>query len=214
MRFKSKYFLWFCLAIMAGFLFIGIFFPETLLKWLRHPEYYNHAKFIHVLSVTLFFSNAVIGAIWETRSMLTKRMEIVRYTYQTVVWLDATFTAPLIILAVLSGIMLGTVLGGVWNIGWISLAFTFFFISGAVWVLADIPTQYKINRIFNEIPDATGECPPRLMRLLWLRAVISLLGILPLIAAFYLMVHKPDIPSVAKWHGDAKIHTTSASPKK
>jgi len=177
----------------------GLVFPQNFTSLLKAPQFYVTAKFFHILCVTLFFGNAVIGMLWETRSLLSGKPEIVRFTYQTVVWMDAVFTAPLIIISVVSGIMLGTILGGVWTIGWISLAFILFFVSGAVWILADIPTQYKINQLFQNVEIGTESLPSRLTRLLWYRLGISICGTLPLLTIFFLMVHKPEITPVAKW---------------
>jgi len=196
---KTKRLLLFYLSTMLVLFLWGLVFPQNFTSLLKAPQFYVTAKFFHILCVTLFFGNAVIGMLWETRSLLSGKPEIVRFTYQTVVWMDAVFTAPLIIISVVSGIMLGTILGGVWTIGWISLAFILFFVSGAVWILADIPTQYKINQLFQNVEIGTESLPSRLTRLLWYRLGISICGTLPLLTIFFLMVHKPEITPVAKW---------------
>jgi len=146
----------------------------------------------------------VIGTIWETRSLLNGRPEIIRYTYHTVVWLDAVFTAPLILISVLSGIMLATILGGVGEIGWVSNALLLFLLSGVVWISADIPTQYRIKRHFEALAGDCRELPRPLRRLLWWRMAISAAGTLPLLVIFYLMIHKPALPTVAAWLGLGK----------
>ena len=63
-------------------------FPHGFEAFLSRPELYLHAKLAHVLAATLFFGNVVIGTIWETRSLVSKRAEIIRYTYATVAWLE------------------------------------------------------------------------------------------------------------------------------
>ena len=181
---------------MLSLLVAGLLFPEQFTSLLERPELYLHAKFVHVLCVTLFVANAVIGTIWETRSLLSKNIGVIRHTYQTVVWLDAVFTAPLIIISVMSGITLGTILGGVWSLGWLSVAFALFLFSGAVWVIADIPTQYKVNQHFRALSEDAQEIPAPLLKLLWRRTGISLLGTAPLIIIFYLMIHKPALPTL------------------
>ena len=135
----------------------------------------------------------MIGTLWETRSLMSKNPEVIRHTYQTVVWLDAVFTAPLILISVLSGILLGTVLGGVWSMNWLAAGFTLFLISGGLWVALDIPTQYKANRLFQQVPPGAVTLPPELLRVLRLRVGINLFTILPLLVIFYLMVHKPEL---------------------
>jgi uncharacterized membrane protein len=156
------------LGIMSLLIALAFIFPERFTAILKaHPELYLHAKLAHILSATLFFGNVVIGTIWETRSLLSKRLELIRHTYETVAWLDAFFTAPLILVAVLSGLMLGTLLGGVFSMGWLTLAFGLFVLSGLVWVAFDIPTQKRVKRIFAELPAGGGagdEVPEELVR--------------------------------------------------
>jgi uncharacterized membrane protein len=195
---KTKIFLYLSLSLMATLIVYGLWFPDRFEAALRKPEFYIHAKFTHILCVTLFFANAVIGMIWETRSLLTDDPKIVQHTYNTVVWIDAVFTAPLIIASAVSGIMLGTILGGVWTIGWISISFALFFLSGLIWVVADIPTQYKVKAQFKILTPDACSLPPKLRKLLWQRMAISLAGTLPLLLIMYLMVHKPDLPKASQ----------------
>lgn len=187
---KTKYILFFYLTVMATLIALGLFYSPTLSAWLYRPDWYLHAKFTHILCVTLFFGNVVIGTLWETRSLLSNDSQIIRYTYRTVTWLDAFFTAPLILISLISGLMLGTVLGGVWTLPWLSRAFLLFLFSGAVWIAADIPTQYKINRLFRDIRDDEPP-PPKLLRWLWFRVGLNIFAIVPLLMVFFLMVHKP-----------------------
>lgn len=190
---KTKPILIFNVSLMGLLLACGFLFPRQFTAFLERPELYLHVKFIHILSVTLFFANTVIGSIWEMRSLYTGKPVIIEHTYKTVLWLDAVFTAPLIIFSVLSGIMLGTILGGVWSMGWLSVAFLLFLLSGVVWIVADIPNQHKVNRLFALMPAGAETLPPELKRLLWRRMLINFMGFAPLLVIFFLMVHKPDL---------------------
>jgi len=133
---------------MAGMIFTGIVFYHEIKDLLSRPRLYPHVLFIHIISVTLFFSNAVVGILWELRSLVSGRREIIMHTYNTVSWLDARFSSPLIIIAVTSGIILSLMLGDIWKIGWLFTAFLLFLFSGLVWVIIDIPTQYRITKFF------------------------------------------------------------------
>ena len=66
---KTKKVLVFFLAIMAGIILLAVVFPDQLKEFLNRPSSYPHVLFIHILAVTLFFSNAVIGILWESRSL-------------------------------------------------------------------------------------------------------------------------------------------------
>ncbi len=196
---KTSRILIFNVGLMAFLLLAGLLFPRAFTSMLERPELYLHVKFVHILCVTLFFANTVIGTLWELRSLTSDNPIIVEHTYRTVLWLDAVFTAPLIIFSVMSGIMLGTILGGVWSMGWLSLAFLLFLLSGLVWIVADIPNQHKVKRLFAEMPKGSEVLPAELKKLLWRRMIINFLGFAPLLIIFFLMVHKPDLPPLSAW---------------
>lgn len=184
---------------MASMIVFGLIFPITFKSLFSHPEFHVYAKFLHVFSVTLVFANAVIGTLWETRGLLSKRAEIIRYTYQMVTWMDSVFTAPLVVVSVLSGILMATNLGGVWNVGWISVAFVIFLFSGLFWVALDIPTQYRVNRLFHQLNDNIEVLPSQITRLLWFRLGVNLFSLFPLVLVFFLMIFKPEIQPVSEW---------------
>lgn len=187
------------LVLMAVMILSAVLFPDELRELLGRPSAYRHVLFAHILVVTLFFANAVVGILWESRSLASGRRDIIFHTYETVAWLDARFSSPLIILSVITGVMLTFLLGDLWQIGWLSLAFLLFLFSGLVWVVSDIPTQYKIKKLIKEVDLATETIPGQLMRLLKLRLWISLAGVVPLLMVFILMVYKPEITPVALW---------------
>lgn len=192
-KMKSKTILFVFLAIMSGMIVVGIIFYTEIKAFLYRPALYPHLLFIHILSVTLFFANAVVGVLWELRSLVSGRKEIIMHTYKTVAWLDARFSSPLIIISVTTGIFLSLMIGDIWEIGWLFLAFLLFLLSGLTWVISDIPTQYKIKKLIKQVEPTAQVFPDELTRLLKLRLLISLAGVIPLIIVFILMVYKPDI---------------------
>ncbi len=185
------------LALMAGMIVFAIFFKAEFIAFLNQPALYGHALFIHIAAATLFFANAVVGMVWERRSLASGRKDVILHTYATVSWIDARLSSPLIILSVLSGLSLGFMMGDLWQIGWLSVGFVLFLLSGIFWVVSDIPTQYKVKRLTALLDPADQVLPAELARLLRLRWWISLAGVAPLVVVFALMVYKPDIPSVA-----------------
>lgn len=188
-----------CLILMAGLIVFGLIFPVAFKNLFSHPEAHLYAKFFHVLSVTTVFANALIGTLWETRGLLSRNGSVIRYTYQTVTWMDSVLTAPLILIAVVSGVLMATNLGGVWTIGWLSIAFVTFLFSGVVWVMLDIPTQYRVNQLFKRVGDNTEILPQPLMGLLWFRLGVNLFSLFPLIAIFILMIFKPELKPIGEW---------------
>ena len=91
----------FFLGIMAGMVILAIVFPGQLEALLDRPALYQHVLFIHVVSVTLFFGNAVIGILWELRALASERADAILHTYDTVTWLDAHFSSPMIVISLM-----------------------------------------------------------------------------------------------------------------
>jgi uncharacterized membrane protein len=198
---KTKRVLIFFLAIMVVMVFLALLLPEQLKGLLNRPSLYRHVLFAHIVAVTLFFANGVIGILWESRSLASGRADAILHTYNTVAWLDARFSSPMIVISLIAGIMLSIMLGDIWQIGWLSLAFLLFVFSGLVWVAGDIPTQYKIKQLITDVDPGAQNLPEELMRLLKMRLWISIAGVVPLVAVFVLMVYKPEIVPVAQWFG-------------
>ncbi len=196
---KTKYVLIAFLVIMAGMIGFGVFYRETFIALLRHPAMYNHARFLHIAAVTLFFANAVVGILWEQRSLAAGNREVILHTYNTVSFLDSRFSSPLIILSVLGGLSLSLGVGELWQIGWLSVSFLLFLLSGIFWIVGDIPTQYRIKQSISCLKPEDQTLPDELIRLLRLRWWISMAGVFPLVIAFILMVYKPEITAVADW---------------
>jgi uncharacterized membrane protein len=197
----TKRVLMFFLAIMVAMVILAIVFLDQLKELLDRPSLYQHVLFAHIVAVTLFFANAVIGILWESRGLASGRAYAILHTYNTVTWLDARFSSPMIVISVIAGIMLSIMVGDMWQIGWLSVSFLLFVFSGLVWVLSDIPTQYKIKKLITDVDPGAQTIPQELTRLLKMRLLISIAGVVPLIAVFILMVYKPEIAPVAQWFG-------------
>lgn len=187
------------LVVMAGMIGFAVFFQDPFISLLKNPALLRHARFLHIAATALFFTNAVVGMIWERRSLESGSKEIILHTYNTVTFLDALFSSPLIILSLLGGLSLSFHLGDLWQIGWLSLSFLLFILSGIIWVGSDIPTQYKIKRLMSRLRPEDQHLPAELIRLLKLRWWVSMAGVLPLVIVFMLMVYKPEITPVADW---------------
>lgn len=196
---KTRHILSGFLTIMALLIVLAVLFKTEFVALLNHPALHHHALFIHVVTATLFFGNAVVGMLWEKRSLASNRKEVILHTYSTVSWLDARFSSPLIVLSLLSGLSLSFMRGDIWEVGWLSLGFLLFIFSGVVWVVSDIPTQSRVKRLIADLDPKDPVLPDELVLLLKRRLRIGLAGVVPLIAVFILMVYKPEIPAPALW---------------
>jgi uncharacterized membrane protein len=187
------------LAVMAAMILGAVFFKEAFLSLMQQPMIQKHARMMHIAAVTIFFANAVVGIIWERKSLATGNKQIVLFTYNTVTLLDSLLSSPLIILSLIGGLSLSFRLGELMQIGWLSVSFLLFLLSGLAWVITDIPTQYRVKRLIAGIRPEDQTLPAELVRIMKLRWWIGIAGVLPLVAAFILMVYKPEMIAVADW---------------
>ena len=195
----TKIILLLLLAVMAAMILGAVFFRDAFVSLMQKPAIQSHARMLHIAAATIFFANAVVGMIWERRALKTGRKEIVLFTYNTVTLLDSLLSSPLIILSLIGGLSLSFRLGELMQIGWLSVSFLLFILSGLVWVVTDIPTQYKVKRLIAGIPPEEQSLPAELVRIMKLRWWIGIAGVLPLIAVFFLMVYKPEMIALASW---------------
>ena len=194
---KTKRVLYLFLGLMAVLIVVAALNKDAFMAALNRPELYGHARFVHIAAATLFFANAAVGMLWERRALVSGSKTAILHTYETVAWLDARLSSPLIVLSLVAGLIMASAAGEIWEIGWLSWAFALFIFSGAFWVLSDIPTQYKFKRLMAALDPADPALPDELVRLLKLRWWISLAGVAPLIVVFALMVYKPALPALA-----------------
>lgn len=187
------------LLIMGAMVAFAVVFKDSFVALLNNPALLKHARFLHIFAVSLFFSNAMVGILWERRSLASGSKEVILHTYNTVTLLDALFSSPLIILSLLGGLSLSYSSGELWEIGWLSVSFLLFMLSGIIWIASDIPTQYKVKKLLSHLNPDDQDLPVELIRLLRLRWWISMGGVLPLLVVFILMVYKPDVTAVADW---------------
>ena len=196
---KAKFILIILWVIVVGVLLLAVLFKDFFTSLLPGLNLYRLTLLFHNISVSLFFANAVIGMMWESRSLSSGNKEVLLHTYKTVTHLDSVFSTPLIVLTLISGLAMTYSRGSLWEVGWLSVSFLLFILSGVIWIASDIPTQYKVKRLLAELQNSKGGIPEELTRLLKLRWWIGILGVLPLVIVFFLMVYKPDVTAVAYW---------------
>lgn len=187
------------LAVMAAMILGAVFFQDAFVSLMQQSLIQKHAGMMHIAAATIFFANAVVGMIWERRSLVSGNKEVVLFTYNTVALLDSVLSSPLIILTLIGGLSLSFQMGDLMRIGWLSVSFLLFLLSGFVWVSADISTQNKVKRLISSIRPEEQTLPAELVRTMRMRWWIGIAGVLPLAVAFVLMIYKPDMIAVADW---------------
>jgi uncharacterized membrane protein len=147
---------------------------------------------LHILGVVLFLGNIVVTAVWKVLADRTKNPAVVAYAQRLVTVTDIAFTATGVILIIVSGQVMADDFGGVFGgPAWLTIGWSLFIASGAIWVAALIPIEVMQARMARAFRDA-ATIPDRYWRLSTLWAVFGAVATLLPLANLYFMVFKPD----------------------
>jgi uncharacterized membrane protein len=148
---------------------------------------------LHVLGAILFLGNIVVTALWKVLADRTRSPAVVAFAQRLVTTTDVAFTAPGIVLIVVSGQVLAGELGGVFGgPTWLTMGWSLFVASGAVWLLVLVPIQAVQHGMARRFA-SEDVVPERYWRLSALWAVVGAVATVLPLATLYLMVLKPDL---------------------
>lgn len=151
---------------------------------------YLWVKWLHILSSTLLFGTGLGIAFFFWLAHRRGDARVIAATARTVVIADACFTAPAVVVQLLSGLWLAHTLGLPFEAFWLKTALVLFFVIGACW----LPVLWLQLRARDLAQAATRDGTPlppayyRVMRWWFWLGWPAFLGVL---AIFWLMVLKP-----------------------
>jgi uncharacterized membrane protein len=147
---------------------------------------------LHILGVVLFLGNIIVTAVWKVLADRTKSPPVVAYAQRLVTITDIAFTATGVTLIIVSGQVMADDFGGVFSgPDWLTIGWSLFIASGAIWVVALIPIEVMQARLARQF--ATQPLiPERYWRLSMLWSVFGAVATLLPLANLYLMVFKPE----------------------
>jgi uncharacterized membrane protein len=153
---------------------------------------YNAWLSLHILGVGLFIGNLIVTAVWKTLADRTKNPPVVAYGQRLVTVTDIAFTATGAALIIVAGQVMAQEWGGVFGgPTWLTLGWSLFIASGAIWLTILIPIEILQERLARGFRDG-GVIPDRYWRLSRFWAIFGVIAtVLPLFN-LYLMVFKPD----------------------
>lgn len=147
---------------------------------------------LHILGVVLFLGNIIVTAVWKVLADRTQSPPVVAYAQRLVTVTDIAFTATGAALIVVSGQVMAEDYGGVFSgPTWLTVGWSLFIASGAIWAAALIPIevmQARLARAFRTAPTI----PERYWRLARLWVIFGLVATALPLANLYFMVFKPD----------------------
>ena len=151
---------------------------------------YLWVKWLHILSSTLLFGTGLGIAFFFWLAHRRGDARVIAATARTVVIADACFTAPAVVVQLLSGLWLAHTLGLPFEAFWLKTALVLFFVIGACW----LPVLWLQLRARDLAQAATRDgtpLPPAYYRVMRWWFWLGWPAFLSVIAIFWLMVLKP-----------------------
>ncbi len=149
----------------------------------------NWNRAMHLLGAVLFLGDVIITAGWAGFGRRSRDPEAIRFAVRGIMFTDAVFLLPGVILVFINGGILGTE----WfkaGAPWIIVSVVLFVITGILYGAGLEPIQKKLLRLVDAMPHG-GPLPPEYEGLMakWFR-LGGIATLLPLVI-FFLMVFKP-----------------------
>jgi uncharacterized membrane protein len=151
---------------------------------------YLWLKWIHILSSTLLFGTGLGIAFFLWVAHLRGDARVIAATARTVVIADACFTAPAVIVQLVTGLMLSAQLGWPIEANWWRASVVLFFVVGACW-LPVLWLQLRARDLAAAAADSGGALPPAYHRAMRAWFWLGWPAFLSVLAIFWLMVVKP-----------------------
>jgi len=148
-------------------------------------------KLIHILSATILFGTGIGSAFYMFMANRRKDIAGIYFATRHVVIADWIFTAPSIIIQLISGIALAHVLGLSLTDGWIFWALILYFFAGACWVPV-VWMQIKMRDMAKIAMETDSPLPERYWRLDRWWVTLGSLAFPAVVAIIGLMVMKPS----------------------
>lgn len=153
---------------------------------------YEIAKTVHVIGVVLLVGNVSATAIWKLFADRTRDPRIVAFAQKLVIYTDVSLTLWGIILIVAGGYAAAAI-GGLDLVGqkWLLYGQLLFVVSGLMWLGILMPVQLRQARAAKSFGDGST-IPDSYWRDCRRWIVWGLIATVPLVAAIWVMIAKPE----------------------
>lgn len=151
---------------------------------------YLTLKWIHILSATVLLGTGAGIAFFMWMAHLTRCPRTIAATARVVVIADTIFTAPAVVVQLLSGLWLTRLLHLPLSTFWVQTALILFFAVGACW-LPVVWLQARARNLAQQAAKENCDLPPAYYRTMRVWFWLGWPAFISVIAIFWLMVHKP-----------------------
>ncbi len=146
---------------------------------------------LHILAAVIFVGNIITAAFWKTRADRSGNLETIAITARSLLQADYTFTAPGIVVLLITGIwMVGLSDWARFQEPWLGGSFVLLIITGVIWLTGLLPQQRRMVRLAQEGADA-GALGPEYRRAGRIWSMFGGIATLLPILILFLMVFKP-----------------------
>ncbi len=146
---------------------------------------------LHILAAVIFVGNIITAAFWKVRADRSGNLETIAITARSLLQADYTFTAPGIVVLLVTGIwMVGLSDWARFQEPWLGGSFVLLIITGIIWLAILLPQQRRMVRLAQEGADA-GALGPEYRRAGRIWSMFGGIATLLPILILFLMVFKP-----------------------
>lgn len=146
-------------------------------------------KMIHILSAVVLTGTGAGIAFFMFMASRTSNVAAIAITARHVVLADWLFTAPAVIVQLVTGILLMMRLGYSFTSTWFLWVVALFIFIGACWIPV-VFIQYRLKSLA-DVSLNTGVIEPKFMTLMRLWTALGIPAFISILIVFWLMVFKP-----------------------
>lgn len=151
-------------------------------------------KTLHILSSVLLVGTGFGSAFYLYFANRHGPVTAIATTARLVVRADWWFTTPTVIIQPVTGLWLAHLAGWEWTTPWIALSLILYAIAGLCW-LPVVWLQLRMAAMAETAAAANEELPPRYWRYARLWERLGYPAFVAMLAIYFLMVLKPEIPA-------------------
>ncbi len=146
---------------------------------------------LHILAAVVFVGNIITAAFWKVRADRSGNLETIAITARSLLQADYTFTAPGIVVLLVTGIwMVGLSDWARFQEPWLGGSFVLLIVTGVIWLTVLLPQQRRMVRLAQEGADA-GTLGPEYRRAGRIWSMFGGIATLLPILILFLIVFKP-----------------------
>ncbi|MBF0382854.1 MAG: DUF2269 domain-containing protein [Magnetococcales bacterium] len=152
---------------------------------------YHALKYIHIISATLLFGTGLGTAFHMVMAHFSRNIKAIATVSRSVVLADWLFTAPAVVIQLVTGGWMMLLMEYPLDTGWLLAALTLYLIVGACWIPV-VWLQIRMQKLATQAIESGEVLPPLYYRYFRIWFALGWPAFLSVLVIFYLMIYKPD----------------------